>query len=548
MSEIRRSGGDTYEWNDSLGGDYLWTNSNVGEAAPDVMTPLSYTVFTSFHEEQWSSIGNVYFGGIIGGRVYVNVSAMTSLYGCLGLNVEKLLEEAFGRIPEGLEIPQLPLKPLPTLREAFPNIVRQVKKQRKALTGVAEYVVTSSEMCQAIRQRILETHTQAELASLWAETVKPYYFRAQWIFKGAAKIYLLNHNRLRATLTRLMGDSDANALLSSLSSESELLASLGLVAGIEKAARGEISRADFMGRYGHRGPHECELSAAQPAEDPDWFDKQLAEFDRLPFDIDALLMDRRSEYKAAWKRFTERYPRKAKTVGSQLEQAAEAARRREATRSEFIRLYGVIRAWALQAGHFTGLQDDVFFLTLDEVLDLLSSGNDTDSQYIPARREAYARYCALPPYPTFIRGRFDPFQWAADPNRRSDVFYAAGPAPISTSNSIHGFAGAAGCVEGRVRLLDGPEQGEQLQPGEILVAVTTNVGWTLLFPRAAAVVTDVGAPLSHAAIVARELGIPAVVGCGSATTRLRTGDRVRVDGGRGLVEILHDGHSPGGAT
>ncbi|MGE3285626.1 MAG: PEP-utilizing enzyme [Pseudonocardia sp.] len=63
-------------------------------------------------------------------------------------------------------------------------------------------------------------------------------------------------------------------------------------------------------------------------------------------------------------------------------------------------------------------------------------------------------------------------------------------------------------------------------------------------PRAAAVVTDVGAPLSHAAIVARELGVPAVVGCGNATTRLHTGDRVRVDGGRGTVEIL-DRTTPG---
>ena len=93
-------------------------------------------------------------------------------------------------------------------------------------------------------------------------------------------------------------------------------------------------------------------------------------------------------------------------------------------------------------------------------------------------------------------------------------------------------------VEGRVRVLDGPDQSDQFQLGEILVAVTTNVGWTPIFPRAAAVVTDVGAPLSHAAIVARELGIPAVVGCGSATTRLRTGDWVRVDGGQGTVEIL----------
>jgi pyruvate,water dikinase len=74
--------------------------------------------------------------------------------------------------------------------------------------------------------------------------------------------------------------------------------------------------------------------------------------------------------------------------------------------------------------------------------------------------------------------------------------------------------------------------------GEILVTIITNVGWTPLFPRAAAVVTDVGAPLSHAAIVARELGIPAVVGCGNATMRLHTGDLVRVNGGQGTVEVL----------
>ena len=89
-----------------------------------------------------------------------------------------------------------------------------------------------------------------------------------------------------------------------------------------------------------------------------------------------------------------------------------------------------------------------------------------------------------------------------------------------------------------MRIVYSPEEGEQLQLGEILVTVTTNVGWTPLFPRLAAVVTDVGAPLSHAAIVARELGIPAVVGCFNATSVLKTGDRVRVDGGRGIVESL----------
>jgi pyruvate,water dikinase len=93
-------------------------------------------------------------------------------------------------------------------------------------------------------------------------------------------------------------------------------------------------------------------------------------------------------------------------------------------------------------------------------------------------------------------------------------------------------------VEGLVRKLDGIEEGHLLQAGEILVAVTTNVGWTPLFPKAAAVVTDVGAPLSHAAIVARELGLPAVVGTGNATMRLKTGDRVRVNGTAGIIELL----------
>ena len=70
------------------------------------------------------------------------------------------------------------------------------------------------------------------------------------------------------------------------------------------------------------------------------------------------------------------------------------------------------------------------------------------------------------------------------------------------------------------------------------MTTATNIGWTTVFSRAAAIVTDIGAPLSHAAIVAREFGIPAVVGCGNATEVLKTGDRVRVDGVTGVVRIL----------
>jgi len=223
-----------------------------------------------------------------------------------------------------------------------------------------------------------------------------------------------------------------------------------------------------------------------------------------------------------------------------LDKAAHAASQREAVRSEATRSAMVIRAFALRAGELTGVGEDIFFLTIDEVLSLLA-GDDAACRFIPARKETYERYAALPPYPTIIVGRFDPFQWAADPNRRSDIFNANAPAvaqDTDTGEPITGFAGALGIVEGTVRRLDRLEDSDRLQPGEILVTTMTNIGWTPLFPRLAAIVTDLGAPLSHAAIVARELGIPAVVGCGDATMRLKTGDRVRVDGGRGLVEIV----------
>ena len=198
---------------------------------------------------------------------------------------------------------------------------------------------------------------------------------------------------------------------------------------------------------------------------------------------------------------------------------------------------GIQRGFAVRAGEITGLGQDIFFLGLNEILALLS-GKDHALQHIPARKETYQEYCELPAFPMIIRGRFDPAVWAADPQRRSDIYDASAAYDSPVSNTLNGFAGAAGRVEALVRVLDSPEQSGDLQEGEILVAVSTNVGWTPLFLRAAAVITDVGAPLSHAAIVARELGIPAVVGCGNATMRLRTGDRVRVDGGLGTVEIL----------
>jgi rifampicin phosphotransferase len=101
---------------------------------------------------------------------------------------------------------------------------------------------------------------------------------------------------------------------------------------------------------------------------------------------------------------------------------------------------------------------------------------------------------------------------------------------------VRGSPASPGRATGAVRVVRGPADFDALEPGEVLVAPVTAPAWTPLFRRAVAVVTDSGSAAAHASIIAREYGIPAVVGCGDATARLRTGMRVTVDGSTGNVE------------
>jgi pyruvate,water dikinase len=105
-------------------------------------------------------------------------------------------------------------------------------------------------------------------------------------------------------------------------------------------------------------------------------------------------------------------------------------------------------------------------------------------------------------------------------------------------DTLTGFAGSPGSVEGPARVMLDVAQLNELEEGEILVAPVTSPSWTPVFGKVAAAVSDIGGIMSHAAIVSREYGMPAVVGTGSATSRIKTGDRLRVDGDAGTVTIL----------
>lgn len=528
------------EWNDSLTGEFLWSNVNVSEAVPDVMTPSTWSLWQIYHYETNSVKfpGSYPFCGNICGRPYLNLSLLVSMYRAIGRDARKEMQgDMAGSAPLDLDIPTIPFTALSVYRTVLPGALKAHWYASRDQKRIAEFLATIPGWCRATRNAIMDCRDEYSLLSLWRETIKPSIVRACRMLRSVTMALAEPATKLRLDLTALVGESDANAILSNLSGASADLESLGPLVGLAKVRDGRMNREEYMERYGHRGPHEMELFAPGSDDDPAWFERKLAEFVQAAGDVDALLAKQRAESSSAWQRFEARYPHKIKGTRRELDKVTSAAKNREAVRSEVTRATRLVRRFLLRVGEITGLDDGVFFLSLDEMAGMLV-GDRSAVMHIVARRETYQRYSALPPYPAIIIGEFDPFKWAADPGHRSDYFDSRASAPTPATGIIKGSAGAAGCVEGIVRRIDCVEDGQQIQAGEILVTVTTNVGWTPLFPRLAAIVTDVGAPLSHAAIVAREMGIPAVVGCGNATMLLKTGDRVRVDGARGVVEIL----------
>jgi len=478
----------------------------------------------------------------IAGRPYLNYSLMYSFLAKIARKQERvvgLIKDSVGLPPAGVDIPPFPVSWRTVLLQVLPHEARNELRKARLRKSAPDFLAMVRERCQELGYRI-ESASGDELIALWTNEIRPLWKEIHPLQDKMNEELNLLARKLKAELTSLLGDDEANALLTTISSAGQL-ASVGPLIGLFKLSGGELSRQEYLQQYGHRGPHENELAEPRSYEDPGWLDRQLAEFNTSPIDVAELLAKRDAEFSTIWGEAKCKLPpNKAKATERMIDGIVAANTLREATRAELTRLVSTIRAWFLRAGELAGLGDGVFFLTVDEIVTVLV-GDTSAAAQIPARRQAYQNYRALPPLPLWIRGRFDPCQWAADPDRRRDVFDAhaliSPPAP-SAESIIRGQPGSAGRVEGMVRRIDSPEEGGWLQPGEILVTSTTNVGWTPLFPRAAAVVTDIGGSLSHAAIVARELGIPAVVGCGDATIHLHTGDRVRVNGGKGIVEIL----------
>ena len=169
-------------------------------------------------------------------------------------------------------------------------------------------------------------------------------------------------------------------------------------------------------------------------------------------------------------------------------------------------------------------REDIFYLTLQEFRDVVRT-NRVDEQLIAARKEAFRADEALTP-PRVLTSDGEAVSGAY---RRDDV----------PAGALTGLPVSAGTVEGRARVILDPAEAD-LEPGDILVTAYTDPSWTPAFVAIRALVTEVGGLMTHGAVIAREYGLPAVVGVQHATRLIRDGQRIRVNGTDGYVEILAD--------
>lgn len=169
-------------------------------------------------------------------------------------------------------------------------------------------------------------------------------------------------------------------------------------------------------------------------------------------------------------------------------------------------------------------EDDVFYFTLAELLELTRGTPMADlDQLLDQRKRDYERYCSLTP-PRLMTSE-------------GEIITGRRKQQDAPEGALLGTPVSAGIVEGIARVVLRPEEAK-LNKGEILIAPFTDPGWTPLFHSAVGLVMEVGGLMTHGAVVAREYGLPAVVGIDGATERIKDGDYIRLDGTRGFVLVL----------
>ena len=562
------------------GGDEktVWSNANVGEALPGVATPFTWSVAGAYSEagfrKAFGALGcsvpkHARLVGNVHGRFYLNLSEFMRIAAQVPwLDPRTLVELGGGSGGDELATQLGDVSHRGFFARLPMTATRLLREQLRLDAQVAAF--------EQEADRAMRLHNALDLAILPDEGVARKLVDVQKLLERTGDVMLTcgssvlgTHVLLKGVLARVDAPSaerlahDLTRGIRDLESARPAIGVMRIVGLARRDAEarpvleaegatlsaipdGPTKRAllSFLELYGDRAVREAELSTPRWKEDP----RTVLATIRVALrgearDVEHHLVRAKGEADAEMQRLVPRLNFAELTLVRHLvARAQKAARLRERMRAWVTRVLGMLREVALDADRrilrlVPDLASDwtrirqatssvasthaVFFLTLDEVVTALRASRTDLAPLVRARRAELARDQGRPDPPTTFVGTPPSVQL---PPLGGDV--------------LRGTGASSGVVEGDARVLYSAAEMSELLPGEILIVHTTDVGWTPLFCTAAGVVTELGGPLSHAAIVARELGVPSVVNVDGVTRVLRTGDRVRIDGERGVVERL----------
>jgi pyruvate,water dikinase len=517
-----------------------WSRTNVAEAMPGVLTPLGWSVWGPVCEHAcrraFAATGALPRSeirspdrdqdraySIFYGRIALNVDFFFRMGESMpGTNGKAVVRNLLDFVPSDItgersrrRYPVVAIQ-MPATFLAIPRRARRIRRRTEA--WYTNELPRISNLDLAGAQRAF-----AGATAMLMENVAP---QSIAVMCGFQPVY--------DQLQRLAGaafesdDSSAAALMRGYGSHAEA----AMISDLWACSRDRLDLDSFLRRHGYHGPEEGAIHSHVWREAPDPVIKLIESYRALPDDRDpGQLHDRqaaeRTELEEA---LLARLPRSRRLEARAVMALAHTyLPLRGVGKVSYLQPLDIARAAARRIGqHLMDSDcideiDDVFFLTAAEISSTLP---EDARKLIDRRKECREHYTTLD-IPNFWQGDLHPA-----PLRAPD------PAPGTTrSVRLQATAASAGVVEGNVRVVTDPSQVD-VEPGDILVAHTTDPSWASVMYLASALVVDIGGIISHAAVVAREIGIPCVMGTGDGTRRLRTGDRCRVDGSTGTVELL----------
>jgi rifampicin phosphotransferase len=536
-----------YEFDTPLDPDYpVLTRGNAGEIMPDIVSQMSATVFFPPLERGWRrSFTETWdvmpwpecpttFAPIVGGRFYINISAFRRLAdltpGTSPEDIDRTLFAAGGIKLDPYEPPDEPGY------EARAERIAQATAsflERPPLDRIAsEHAAAQARRADGRAHR--QDRSSVELLERIVSLIPSNESDFVSLFIGSS-VSPVAHGSLQAGLVEIYGDEGYEL-------GRQVVMGIG---GIESADAGkavaslaglegdefETRLAEVLERYGFRGVNEWEIAS------PSW--EMRPEVLRRAVDA---VRDGGAERDPEAIRGVALARLEADNVGDDFgdfdlwfERCKVWMGIRERTKATCVLTINEQRLDAYEIGGrlvadgILRAPEDVYFMTLDDLTVAVESGS-VNRELLDGRRAAQTE---LERYqePLFVlAGQTVPVaEWPLK---------GLGTSSSDGVEEIAGAAGSPGRATGRARIIRNAYADEPTEPGEVLVAPITDPGWMHLFVGAVAVVAEMGGELSHTMIVSRDLGIPAVVGAVGATTAIRTGDLIEVDGSRGVVRVL----------